>query len=312
VSVIWISHRLGEVKELADRVVVLRDGKNAGEIPDRSGIEHDRMIRMMVGRDIDRLARRPSHEPGAVVLSVNGLRTSAHPVHALSFDLRAGEIVGIAGLVGAGRTEALTTLFGVTPPVAGSVSVMGRAVTPRSPSDAIRAGIALVPEDRKQQGLILDMGVRENMSLVAIGPASRAGFIDFRAERRLAAEMIPALSVRTPGDGQIVKLLSGGNQQKVVLAKWLAMKPKVLLLDEPTRGIDVGAKAEIYDLIHRLAGEGLAVLFASSDMEEVLSLADRALVMHEGSIAGGLSRDDLTEENVMRLAAGPMTARMSP
>jgi ribose transport system ATP-binding protein len=311
VSVIWISHRLGEVKELADRVVVLRDGRNAGAITDRAEIEHDRMIRMMVGRDIDRLARRPSHPPGDVVLAVDGLRTPAHPAHAVSLEVRAGEIVGIAGLVGAGRTELLTTLFGVTPAVAGSVTVAGRRVTPTSPRDAIRAGLALVPEDRKQEGLVLEMAVRENMSLVALRAESRAGFIDTAAERQLAAEMIPALAIKTPGDRQAVQFLSGGNQQKVVLAKWLAMKPKVLLLDEPTRGIDVGAKAEIYDLVHRLAGEGLAVLFVSSEMEEILSLADRALVMHEGRLAGGLSRGELTEENVMRLAAGGAAERMS-
>jgi ribose transport system ATP-binding protein len=311
VSVIWISHRLGEVKELADRVVVLRDGKNAGEITDRAEIEHDRMIRMMVGRDIDRLARRPSHPAGDVVLAVEGLRTPAHPARAVSFEVRAGEIVGIAGLVGAGRTELLTTLFGITPAVAGSVAVAGRPVTPSSPIDAIRAGLALVPEDRKQEGLVLEMAVRENMSLAALWGESWAGFIDTAAERQLAVEMIPALAIKTPGDRQVVQFLSGGNQQKVVLAKWLAMKPQVLLLDEPTRGIDVGAKAEIYDLVHRLAGEGLAVLFVSSEMEEILSLADRALVMHEGRLAGGLSRGELSEENVMRLAAGGVGERMT-
>jgi ribose transport system ATP-binding protein len=311
VSVIWISHRLGEVKELADRVVVLRDGKNAGEIPDRSGIEHDRMIRMMVGRDIDRLARRPSHRPGDIALAIDRLRTSAHPRHAISFDVRAGEIVGIAGLVGAGRTEILTALFGVTPAIAGHVSVNGRIVTPRSPIDAIRAGIALVPEDRKTQGLVLDMAVRENISLVSLCHESRFGFMNSQAEQKLSHAMIPALAIKTPSDSQKVKFLSGGNQQKVVLAKWLAMKPRVLLLDEPTRGIDVGAKAEIYDIVHRLAGEGLAVLFVSSEMEEILSLADRALVMHEGRLAGRLDRENLTEENVMRLAAGGTPERMS-
>jgi len=311
VSVIWISHRLGEVRKLADRVEVLRDGRNAGGIADRADIDHDRMIRMMVGRDIDRLARRPSHSPGATVLAVKGLRTPAHPAHAVSLEVRAGEIVGIAGLVGAGRTELLTTIFGITPAAAGEVWLGGQAVTLRSPLAAIRAGIALVPEDRKQQGLVLEMAVRENMSLVTLWPESRAGFIDGQAERRLAAEMIPALAIKTPGDRQAVQFLSGGNQQKVVIAKWLAMKPKVLLLDEPTRGIDVGAKAEIYDLIHRLAGSGLAVLFVSSEMEEILSLSDRALVMHEGRLAGGLDRGDLTEENVMRLAAGGPLGRMS-
>jgi ribose transport system ATP-binding protein len=291
-------------------VVVLRDGRNAGEIADRVRIEHDRMIRMMVGRDIDRLARRPSHPPGDVMLAVSGLRTPAHPAHAVSLEVRAGEIVGIAGLVGAGRTELLTTLFGITPALAGSIAVAGHRMTPCTPKKAIAAGLALVPEDRKQQGLVLEMAVRENMSLVALWPESRAGFIDFTAERWLAGGMIPRLAIKTPDDRQAVQLLSGGNQQKVVLAKWLAVKPRVLLLDEPTRGIDVGAKAEIYDLVHRLAGEGLAVLFASSEMEEILSLSDRALVMHEGRLAGGLSRTELSEENVMRLAAGGPAERM--
>jgi ribose transport system ATP-binding protein len=311
VSVIWISHRLGEVRELADRVVVLRDGKNAGEIADRGEIEHDRMIRMMVGRDIDRLARRPSHPPGEVVLAARDLRTPAHPAQAISLEIKAGEIVGIAGLVGAGRTELLATLFGITPAVGGSVAVSGRPVTPHTPIDAIRAGMALVPEDRKAQGLILEMAIRENVSLAVLWPESRAGFIDAAAERRLAATMIKTLAIKTPGDRQAVRFLSGGNQQKVVLAKWLAMMPKVLLLDEPTRGIDVGAKAEIYDLVHRLAGEGLAVLFVSSEMEEVLSLADRAVVMHEGRLAGSLSREELSEENVMRLAAGGIAETMT-
>jgi ribose transport system ATP-binding protein len=323
VAVIWISHRLGEVKRLADRVAVLRDGRSAGEIASREGIDHDRMIRLMVGRDIDRLARRPSHPPGEVVLSVRGLRTAAHPSESIDLELRGGEIVGIAGLVGAGRTELVEALFGITPPVAGSVAVCGRAVGLRSPVDAIRAGLALVPEDRKACGLVLEMAVRENLSLAALGRTSRAGWIDGGWERRLAEDSIRALGIKTPGDGQVVQFLSGGNQQKVVLGKWLALGPRVLLLDEPTRGIDVGAKAEIYDLLHRLAGEGTAVLFVSSEMEEVLSLSDRALVMHEGRVAGGLVRatargafagesltEELTEENVMRLAAGG-TGRLS-
>lgn len=331
VAVIWISHRLGEVKRLADRVTVLRDGRNAGDITNRGEIDHDRMIRMMVGRDIDRLARRPSHPPGEVALAVRGLRTMAHPSEAIDLEVRSGEIVGIAGLVGAGRTEFIETLFGITPPVAGSVEVDGRRVFLRSPVDAIHARLALVPEDRKTCGLILELAVRENLSLAAIRRSSRAGFIDGAWERQLAAESIRALGIKTPGDRQVVQFLSGGNQQKVVLGKWLAMRPRVLLLDEPTRGIDVGAKAEIYDLVHRLAGSGTAVLFVSSEMEEVLSLSDRAVVMHEGRLAGVLSRaegrrDDrldgrqawtdhlpdraLTEENVMRLAAGE-TGRLS-
>ena len=303
-AIVYISHRLGEVKELADRVVVLRDGKNAGELS-RDEISHDRMVKLMVGRDLSQFYQRTAHEPGGPALEAVGLRTPAHPRHALNFAVRAGEIVGIAGLVGAGRTEVLTTLFGVTPAVGGKVNVGGIELTPKSPREAINAGLALVPEDRKQQGLILEMAVRANLSLPSLRRTRRlAGFLNGSSERALSKEMVSKLNVRTPGDGQMVQFLSGGNQQKVVIGKWLAMSPRVLLLDEPTRGIDVGAKQEIYRLMEQLAAGGVAILFVSSEMEEVIGMSDRTLVMHEGCITGELARNELSEERIMNLATG--------
>jgi ribose transport system ATP-binding protein len=303
VSVIYISHRLGEVKELADRVVVLRDGQNAGELP-RDAICHDAMVRMMVGRDISQYHSRKAHEAGETVLTVKNLRTPAHPRQGLNFSVRRAEIVGVAGLVGAGRTEMLTTLFGITPPVGGTIEVAGRASEVRSPLDAIAAGLALVPEDRKLQGLVLEMGVKINLSLASLRRDQKRGFLNRAAEKSISDRMIAAMRVKTPNDRQPVQYLSGGNQQKVVLGKWLAMEPRLLLLDEPTRGIDVGAKEEIYKLLHDLASRGMAILFVSSEMEEVISLADRVLVMHEGRLTGELRKGDLSEESIMRLATG--------
>jgi ribose transport system ATP-binding protein len=232
------------------------------------------------------------------------LRTPAHPRHELSFAVRAGEIVGMAGLVGAGRTEMLQTVFGVTRAVGGGVRVGGKEATPGSPGEAIAAGIGLVPEDRKQQGLVLEMAVRQNISLPSLRRTQRAGFLNYASERQISQQMVRELNVRTPGDGQVVQFLSGGNQQKVVIGKWLAMSPRVLLLDEPTRGIDVGAKQEIYRLMEKLAAAGVAILFVSSEMEEVLGMSDRALVMHEGRITGELKRHELSEEAIMHLATG--------
>jgi len=307
VSVIYISHRLSEVRDLADRVVVLRDGEYVGEIP-RDQVEHDRVVVVMVGRDVSQFYHRQPHTPGQPVLRVQGLRTPDHPTKELSFEVRAGELVGVAGLVGAGRTEMLQTLFGVTPAVGGTIEVDGTPVTLRTPRDAIDAGLALVPEDRKLAGLVLEMALRQNLSLPSLRRDARAGFLSQRAEADITAEMIAAMRIKTPSDRQIVQYLSGGNQQKVVLGKWLAMKPRLLLLDEPTRGIDVGAKEEIYKLMHDLAGRGVGTLFVSSEMEEVLSLSDRVLVMHEGRISGKLDRDQLSEEAVMHLATGSVEA----
>jgi ribose transport system ATP-binding protein len=303
ISVIYISHRLGEVKELADRITVLRDGENAGDL-DRSEINHDAMVKLMVGRDISQFYVRSRHEIGDVMLEVKNLRTPVHPTHELNFQVRAGEIVGMAGLVGAGRTEMMETIFGVTPAVSGEVNVQGKTLTPKQPRDAIDAGMVLAPEDRKQQGLIIEMSVRENLSLASLRRDQIGGFLNVTKESEISAEMIERMKVKTPSEDQIIKFLSGGNQQKVVLGKWLAMHPRVLLLDEPTRGIDVGAKQQIYNLMEELASRGIAILFVSSEMEEIIGIADRALVMHEGRITGELPRNELTEESIMQLATG--------
>jgi ribose transport system ATP-binding protein len=307
VSVVYISHRLGEVKLLADRVSVLRDGENAGDLA-REEITHAAMVKRMVGRDLSQFYPHEPHTPGELTLEVRGIRTPAHPRHPVSFTLRAGEIVGLAGLVGAGRTELLTTLFGVTPALGGTMHVAGREVAPQSPLEAIAAGLALAPEDRKRQGVILEMAVRENLSLASLRRDQRHGFIDSRRAASISAEMIRTLQIKTPSERQVVQFLSGGNQQKVVLGKWLALRPRVLLLDEPTRGIDVGAKQEIYRLMEELARQGVAILFVSSEMEEILGMSDRALVMHEGEIAGELARAELSEEAVMHLATGGASA----
>lgn len=304
VSVIYISHRLGEVEELADRVTVFRDGENAGDLS-REEINHDRMVQLMVGRDISQFYVRKPHAAGDVALEVRGLRVPANPAHLLNFQIRSGEIVGVAGLVGAGRTEMLQVLFGVDEALAGAILVKGQEVDIDSPREAIEAGIALVPEDRKQQGVVLEMAVRANIGLAGLRKhRHRCGILNRQQEARDTDEMIRRLQIKTPDEHQVVQYLSGGNQQKVVLGKWLAMKPDVLLLDEPTRGIDIGAKQEIYGLMEDLAAQGVAVLFVSSEMEEILGMSDRALVMHEGRIAGELMRDDLSEESIMQLATG--------
>ncbi len=304
VSVIYISHRLGEVQELADRVVVLRDGENAGELQ-RAEINHDRMVRLMVGREISQFYGRRTHGAGDRVLEAVDLVTPAHPAHRLSFQVRAGEIVGLAGLVGAGRTELLRVLFGVDRALGGEVRIAGQAIQFHSPADAIAAGVALVPEDRKQEGLIVGMTVKQNVSLAGLSRnCRRLGVLSRRYEQDVTAEMIRRLNIKTPTAAQVVHFLSGGNQQKVVLGKWLAMRPRVLLLDEPTRGIDVGAKEEIYELMEGLAETGVAILFVSSEMEEVMGMSDRVLVMHEGRLSGELSRTELSEEAIMHLATG--------
>jgi ribose transport system ATP-binding protein len=304
VSVIYISHRLGEVKTLADRVVVLRDGRNAGELP-RGEITHDSMVRLMVGRNFN-VARPPQRATSVAApsLEARGLRTPTHPTHALNFTVRTGEIVGLAGLVGAGRTELLQVLFGIERAAGGEILLGAVAQQIASPRDAIRAGLALVPEDRKHQGIILEMAVRENLSLASLRRDARGGFLHRQRERNIADEMAGKLGVKAPSQRQLVQFLSGGNQQKVVVGKWLALRPRVLLLDEPTRGIDVGAKQEIYKLMEQLAADGVAILFVSSEMEEILRMSDRALVMHEGRITGELKRDELSEEAVMQLATG--------
>ncbi|MEE2714739.1 MAG: sugar ABC transporter ATP-binding protein [Verrucomicrobiota bacterium] len=308
ISIIYISHRLGEVIELADRVTVLRDGENAGDLS-RKEISHDAMVKLMVGRDLSQFYQRDIHKPGDIVLELNDLRTPAHPHCGISFQVHTGEIVGLAGLVGAGRTELLQTLFGITPAAGGTMRVNGKEIAPKNPLEAIRIGIALAPEDRKQQGLILQMAVRENASLASLRRDQRNGILNRDAEEIVAQKAIDQLDVKTPSLDQVTQYLSGGNQQKIVLGKWLSLKPRLLLLDEPTRGIDIGAKREIYRLMEQLASEGVAILFASSEMEEILGMADRTFVLHEGQLTGELSRDQLSEENIMQLATGtPLAA----
>ncbi|MEM1444209.1 MAG: sugar ABC transporter ATP-binding protein [Verrucomicrobiota bacterium] len=303
VSIVYISHRLAEVIELADRVVVLRDGENAGELASEE-INHDSMVSLMVGRDLSQFYAHDPVDAGDKVLSVSGLRTPAHPAQEISFDLHAGEIVGLAGLVGAGRTELLESLFGIAPALSGTIDVKGNSTVIENPRAAIAAGLALVPEDRKQQGLIIDMAVADNLSLASLERDQRSGFLNFDEEKAISKEMVERMRIKTPSDRQIVRFLSGGNQQKVVIGKWLAMKPGVLLLDEPTRGIDIGAKPEIYALMEELAEQGVAILFVSSEMEEVLGMADRVLVMHEGQLTGELARGEMSEEAIMHLATG--------
>jgi ribose transport system ATP-binding protein len=305
VSMIYISHRLGEIEDLCDRVMVLRDGKMAGEL-NREEINRDSMVRLMVGRDISRFFPEAGESvKKAPVLSVQNLTRPGCP-WTYDFSVHAGEILGIAGLVGAGRTELMKCIFGVDRPTSGRILIDGSEVRINCPTDAIRCGIGLVPEDRKGLGLVLEMAVKENISLPGINTYHRVVLKRCR-EQKVALEQVNGLSVKTPGIEQEVQFLSGGNQQKVSLGKWLALNPKVLILDEPTRGIDVGSKSEIYKLIRNLADSGMAVIMVSSEMEEVLGLADRILVMHEGKITGELDRTEATEEKIMQFATGGST-----
>jgi len=303
VSVIYISHRLEEVFEVADRVVILRDGRNVGGM----GVAEatvDRIVHLMVGRELKAMFHEGDAPLGEALIEVRGLSCAATGVHDVNLHVRAGEIVGMAGLVGAGRTPIARAVFGVDSPDAGEVRVGGRTVSIRSPRDAIRAGLGFMPEDRKEQGLFLILAVRENVTAAGLGRLSRWDFVQFAAERRVVGSLIDRLNIRTPSQEQQVQFLSGGNQQKVVLARWLSLEPKVLLLDEPTRGIDVGAKAEIYALMRRLAARGEGILMISSELPEILGMSDRVLVVREGTIAGELTREQATQEAIVHLATG--------
>ena len=306
VAVVYISHRLAEVERIADRVTVLRDGRNAGELA-RGEITHANLVRLMVGRDLQQFFHRQHAGPprgDRPRLEVRGLRYADGPDTPVSFEVYAGEIVGLAGLVGAGRTELAEALFGLRRVVAGRVLLDGRPARIRTPRQSIAAGMALVPEDRRYHGLVLDQSVQRNIGLPNLDRLSFLRLLAGRREAALAADVCRRLRVRTPSVRQTVAVLSGGNQQKVVLGKWLTRRPRVLILDEPTRGIDVGAKSEIYALIDQLAGERVAVLMISSDLEEVLGMSDRVLVMHQGRLAGELPRERLSEQAVVHLATG--------
>jgi ribose transport system ATP-binding protein len=305
VSVLYISHRLNEVKEIADRVTVLRDGKNAGALT-RQEISHDSLVRLMVGRELKQFFQRSARIGAAdapPILKASNLQLAAGEPQ-VSFEIRPGEIVGMAGLMGAGRTELAEALFGVRRLAAGTIELAGRRLSIASPRDAIAAGIYLVPEDRRYQGLVLEESIRNNISLPSLVRLSRARLVARRRERQVAESMRTQLNIRTHDVAKIVGLLSGGNQQKVVLAKWLCREPKLLILDEPTRGVDVGAKTENYALMDQLAATGVGILMISSDLEEVLGMSDRVLVMHEGRLAGELARQGLSEQSIMHLATG--------
>jgi len=303
VGVVFISHRLGEVKSCADRVVVLRDGRVVAELAGGQ-IEPEHMIRHMIGRELKTLYNPPARPPGDRMLEVIDLRTAGRPDRGVTLDVRQGEIVGLAGLVGSGRTELARAVFGIEPPVAGEIRVDGQAVAIADPKAAIARGIYLVPEDRKRSGLVLDFSVGQNVSLANMRGIAARGLYDPAQETRLARHWRDQLTIRCPDTRAAALSLSGGNQQKVVLAKWLSMAPRVLIFDEPTRGIDVGAKQEIYALMRSLADKGAAILMISSDMEEVIGVSDRIAVMHEGAISGLLPRDRFSEENILSLAVG--------
>ena len=303
VGVIYITHRLGEVREIADRAVVLRDGANAGALQ-KHELTHDNMVRLMVGREIGVEPRSAASGAAAGYFRVDRLRTRRYPQHEVSFSVGKGEILGVAGLVGAGRSEVARAIFGVEPPLSGTVSIGGESHAMKDSTGAIRLGVFLVPEDRRLSGLVVDFSIRENVTLPALERYAAHGLVSTAKERDMTETMVRRLNVKTPSIEARTANLSGGNQQKVVLAKWLALEPSVLIVDEPTRGIDVGSKAEIYALLRDLARAGVAIVMISSDMEEILHQSDRIAVMHEGRITGVLDRADATEERVMSLAVG--------
>ena len=305
VAVLFVSHRLGEVFELCDRATVLRDGRHVVTTDTRDLTTAD-LVRYMVGRAVS-LFPKVETPTGDVVLEVDGL-SRADAFRDITLTLRAGEIVGLAGLVGAGRTELARVLFGIDARDSGEVRLAGKPVTFASPSQAMTAGVAYLPEDRHQDGLVLDFSIAQNVTLPILPRLFPRLFVQASREDEVAREHTEQFSVRMTGVDQLVEALSGGNQQKVVLAKWLAAKPTVLILDEPTRGIDIGAKVEVHRIISVLAASGLAILLISSDLPEVLAMSDRILVLHEGRIAAEMTREAATEESVMFAATGNVRA----
>ncbi len=303
VAVMFVSHRLNEVVEACDRVIVLRDGRLVGHL-ENGAISHDAMVKLMVGRDLKVAYIPPMRPRGDVILSVQKLRTRIFPFNEVNIDLHRGEILGLAGLVGAGRTELAHALFGIDANEGGTIMLDGVPVQFACSADAVKAGVFLVPEDRKGMGLLLGLTITENITLPNLSAYARGVTISRKAERERAERSRDELDIRAPNVSARTASLSGGNQQKVVLAKWLAMDPRVIIFDEPTRGIDVGAKSEIYRLMRSLADAGVAVLMISSDMEEVIGVSDRVAVMHQGRVEGILAREQYSEENILRFAVG--------
>jgi rhamnose transport system ATP-binding protein len=306
-ALIYISHRLEELPRLANRVTVLRDGQTVGT-REMAEVTKPELIRMMVGREVEAIFPKREIAIGEPVLMLEGVSSRSAGVHDVSFTVRRGEILGLAGLVGAGRTELARVLFGLEPLDAGSIRINGQTVRPRSPEDAIAHGIAYLPEDRRRHGVILDLGVDANLTLAALEKISKGGLLDHEAETALASDLVQKLGIKTAALETPVRNLSGGNQQKVALGRWLARPLTVLILDEPTQGVDVGAKSEIHRLIGELAAQGLAVLMISSELVEILGMSDRIVVMRHGAIAATIDRADATAESVMAAAFGTASA----
>jgi rhamnose transport system ATP-binding protein len=301
VGVIYISHRLEEIFTVADRITVLRDGRTVATCP-AAGVTRAELIRLMVGRDVSAVFPKTPVRPGEPALEVRGLGSRAAGIRDVTLTVHRGEILGVAGLVGSGRTELAETIFGLTPADAGEIRLHGRPVAIGSPAAAIRAGLAYVPEDRRQHGVVLDMSIAANTSLASLGAVSTRGLIDRGVERARARDYVTRLRIKTPSELADVNTLSGGNQQKVALARWLSTGPSVIILDEPTQGVDVGSKAEIHALMQALVEDGLAVLMISSELPEILGMSDRIAVMHGGTVRGVLARAEATQASVMALA----------
>jgi len=301
-AIMFISHRLQEVFAICQQVTIMRDGKFVLTAPTKE-LDVDTIIRSMIGRDLGEMYQKTGTVPGEVVLAVDRL-TRENVFYDVSFNVRRGEVVALAGLVGAGRTEVARAIFGIDRRTSGSVRLLGKALPNGEPAAAMAAGIAFVPEDRRQQGLVMDLAIDHNVALASLHRLSKAGLIFRAAERRLAVTWAERLRLKYGRLRDTVSTLSGGNQQKVVLGKWLARSPSLLIIDEPTRGIDVGTKAEVHRIIDQLAAEGMAVLMISSELPEVLGVADRVLVIHEGRLTGEFARADATEDKIMRAATG--------
>jgi inositol transport system ATP-binding protein len=302
VAIIYITHKMDEVFQIADDITVFRDGRHIATVP-ASQTDRNSLIAMMVGRELTNIFPKEDAPIGEVILSVRNL-TRNGIVHDVSFDLRRGEILGLAGLMGAGRTEVIEGVFGIYPIDAGEIVVKGKPVRIKAPSDAINHGMALLTEDRKLTGIMSVLPVRDNMMIASLGNYTVAGILNSRLINQTCNREKGRLEIKTPSMDQLIKLLSGGNQQKVLVSRWLLTAPDILILDEPTRGIDVGAKSEIHRLMCKLAQEGKAIIMVSSELPEILGMSDRVLVMHEGRVGGIFDRADATQENIMRAATG--------
>ncbi|MDQ3249511.1 MAG: sugar ABC transporter ATP-binding protein, partial [Chloroflexota bacterium] len=302
VAIIYITHKMDEVFQIADDITVFRDGKHIATVP-AAQTNRDSLIAMMVGRELTNIFPKEDAPIGEVILSVRNLQRKGI-IYDVSFDLRRGEILGLAGLMGAGRTEVIEGIFGIKKLDGGEITVKGKRVQINSPADAIRHGLALLTEDRKLTGIMGVLPVRDNMMIASLSSYAARGFLDKRRIDETCEREKSRLGIKTPNMNQLIKLLSGGNQQKVLVSRWLLTVPDILILDEPTRGIDVGAKAEIHKLMSKLAQEGKAIIMISSELPEILGMSDRVLVIHEGRVGGEFLRKDATQESIMRAATG--------